>query len=110
MECGIVHAVAMGKPNSLDEAMDDERVNDVDDDDDDHEDDDDEIFAYLSLMVVRSLCDVPWPCMDFIVFDRIFGDAAKNQVACNLENTVFDAKRLICRKFADSIVQADIKC
>merc|ERR1719412_1977198 len=37
------------------------------------------------------------------------GDAAKNQVARNPENTVFDAKRLIGRKFADPIVQADIK-
>merc|ERR1711988_1020381 len=34
---------------------------------------------------------------------------AKNQVARNPENTVFDAKRLIGRKFADSVVQADIK-
>merc|ERR1711937_333410 len=32
-----------------------------------------------------------------------------NQVARNPENTVFDAKRLIGRKFADSVVQADIK-
>ena len=53
VECGIVHAVAMGKPTSLDEAMDDERVNDVDDDDDDHDDDDDGIFAYLCLMVAQ---------------------------------------------------------
>merc|ERR1712054_110101 len=37
------------------------------------------------------------------------GDAAKNQVARNPENTVFDAKRLIGRKFADPIVQSDIK-
>merc|ERR1712194_62504 len=37
------------------------------------------------------------------------GDAAKNQVARNPENTVFDAKRLIGRKFADTVVQSDIK-
>jgi L1 cell adhesion molecule like protein len=41
--------------------------------------------------------------------ERLIGDAAKNQVARNPENTVFDSKRLIGRKFNDSVVQADIK-
>merc|ERR1712031_124057 len=41
--------------------------------------------------------------------ERLIGDAAKNQVARNPENTVFDAKRLIGRKFQDATVQADIK-
>jgi len=41
--------------------------------------------------------------------ERLIGDAAKNQVAKNPVNTVFDAKRLIGRKFNDSIVQKDIK-
>jgi len=41
--------------------------------------------------------------------ERLIGDAAKNQVARNPENTVFDAKRLIGRKFADPIVQSDVK-
>merc|ERR1711871_1535195 len=45
----------------------------------------------------------------FTESERLIGDAAKNQVARNPENTVFDAKRLIGRKFADPIVQADIK-
>ena len=41
--------------------------------------------------------------------ERLIGDAAKNQVAMNPHNTVFDAKRLIGRKFSDAEVQADIK-
>jgi heat shock 70kDa protein 1/2/6/8 len=41
--------------------------------------------------------------------ERLIGDAAKNQVAMNPENTVFDAKRLIGRKFSESVVQADMK-
>jgi L1 cell adhesion molecule like protein len=41
--------------------------------------------------------------------ERLIGDAAKNQVAMNAANTVFDAKRLIGRKFGDSVVQSDLK-
>merc|ERR1712079_979239 len=41
--------------------------------------------------------------------ERLIGDPAKNQVAINPTNTVFDAKRLIGRKFDDSTVQADMK-
>jgi L1 cell adhesion molecule like protein len=41
--------------------------------------------------------------------ERLIGDAAKNQVAMNPANTVFDAKRLIGRKFSESTVQADMK-
>lgn len=41
--------------------------------------------------------------------ERLIGDAAKNQVARNPENTVFDAKRLIGRKFNDATVQSDMK-
>ncbi|XP_026450257.1 probable mediator of RNA polymerase II transcription subunit 37c [Papaver somniferum] len=41
--------------------------------------------------------------------ERLIGDAAKNQVAMNPINTVFDAKRLIGRKVSDSSVQADMK-
>jgi len=39
----------------------------------------------------------------------LIGDAAKNQVARNPENTVYDAKRLIGRKFSDSVVQGDMR-
>src|SRR5271170_3399501 len=48
----------------------------------------------------------------FVAFtdtERLIGDSAKNQVAMNPANTVFDAKRLIGRKFNDPEVQADMK-
>jgi L1 cell adhesion molecule like protein len=41
--------------------------------------------------------------------ERLIGDSAKNQCAMNPENTVFDAKRLIGRKYDDPIVQSDCK-
>jgi len=41
--------------------------------------------------------------------ERLIGDPAKNQVAINPTNTIFDAKRLIGRKFDDNCVQADMK-
>merc|ERR1712130_918696 len=41
--------------------------------------------------------------------ERLIGDPAKNQVAINPTNTIFDAKRLIGRKFDDSTVQSDMK-
>ncbi|XP_067654707.1 heat shock protein 70 B2-like [Haliotis asinina] len=41
--------------------------------------------------------------------ERLIGDAAKNQVALNPQNTVYDAKRLIGRQFQDSAVQKDMK-
>ena len=41
--------------------------------------------------------------------ERLIGDAAKNQVAMNPENTIFDAKRLIGRNYNDPNVQSDSK-
>eukprot|EP00028_Trichosphaerium_sp_Am-I-7-wt_P009382 CAMPEP_0168513644 /NCGR_PEP_ID=MMETSP0405-20121227/3606_1 /TAXON_ID=498012 /ORGANISM="Trichosphaerium sp, Strain Am-I-7 wt" /LENGTH=598 /DNA_ID=CAMNT_0008532557 /DNA_START=50 /DNA_END=1842 /DNA_ORIENTATION=- len=41
--------------------------------------------------------------------ERLVGDAAKNQGALNPENTVFDAKRLIGRRFDEPSVTADRK-
>ena len=41
--------------------------------------------------------------------ERLIGDAAKNQLTTNPENTVFDAKRLIGRNWGDPTVQKDIK-
>eukprot|EP00276_Gloeochaete_wittrockiana_P006938 CAMPEP_0184666722 /NCGR_PEP_ID=MMETSP0308-20130426/63268_1 /TAXON_ID=38269 /ORGANISM="Gloeochaete witrockiana, Strain SAG 46.84" /LENGTH=146 /DNA_ID=CAMNT_0027111451 /DNA_START=107 /DNA_END=544 /DNA_ORIENTATION=+ len=40
---------------------------------------------------------------------RLIGDSAKNQVAMNPENTIFNVKRLIGRKFSDPVVQRDLK-
>ena len=41
--------------------------------------------------------------------ERLTGDAAKNQVARNPSNTIFDSQRLIGRHFDDSVVQSDMK-
>merc|ERR1712188_173052 len=41
--------------------------------------------------------------------ERLIGDAAKNQCAMNPINTIFDAKRLIGRKYTDPVVQSDMK-
>jgi Hsp70 protein len=41
--------------------------------------------------------------------ERLIGDAAKNQVAMNPRNTVFDAKRLIGRHFSEPVVQEDMR-
>lgn len=41
--------------------------------------------------------------------ERLIGDPAKNQCALNPSNTVFDAKRLIGRRFDDPVVQDDLK-
>ncbi len=41
--------------------------------------------------------------------ERLIGDSAKNQVNSNPTNTVFDAKRLIGRKFSDATVKEDMK-
>ena len=41
--------------------------------------------------------------------ERLVGDAAKNQVSMNPSNTVFDAKRLIGRRFDEQTVQSDMK-
>ncbi|KAF7281895.1 hypothetical protein GWI33_004095 [Rhynchophorus ferrugineus] len=45
----------------------------------------------------------------FTETERLIGDAAKNQVAMNPNNTVFDAKRLIGRKFDDPKIQQDMR-
>lgn len=41
--------------------------------------------------------------------ERLIGDAAKNQLTSNPENTVFDAKRLIGRIWGDTSVRQDVK-
>jgi L1 cell adhesion molecule like protein len=41
--------------------------------------------------------------------ERLVGDAAKNQAAMNPKNTIFDAKRLIGRKYSDATVKSDMR-
>ena len=41
--------------------------------------------------------------------ERLIGQSAKNQAGSNPKNTIFDAKRLIGRKYSDSTTQSDIK-
>ncbi len=41
--------------------------------------------------------------------ERLLGDAAKNQVAMNPNNTIFDAKRFIGRKYSDPEIQSNLK-
>ena len=45
----------------------------------------------------------------FTESERLVGDAAKNQAAANPTNTVFDAKRLIGKKFSEESIQSDMK-
>ncbi|CAL5191500.1 unnamed protein product [Lathyrus oleraceus] len=47
-------------------------------------------------------------CVAFTNTQRLIGDAAKNQASSNPTNTVFDVKRLIGRKYTDSVIQNDI--
>ena len=44
----------------------------------------------------------------FTPTEKLVGDAAKNQIGANPSNTIFDAKRLIGRDYADAGVQADL--
>jgi len=41
--------------------------------------------------------------------ERLIGEAAKNQATINPENTIFDVKRLIGRRFEEAEVQRDMK-
>ncbi|KAF3001259.1 Heat shock protein ssb1 [Curvularia kusanoi] len=47
--------------------------------------------------------------VSFTSEERLIGEAAKNQAAMNPENTVFDVKRLIGRRFDDETVKKDIQ-
>ncbi|XP_058756804.1 heat shock 70 kDa protein 4-like [Vicia villosa] len=48
-------------------------------------------------------------CVAFTNTQRLTGNAAKNQASSNPANTVFDAKRLIGRKYSDSVIQNDLQ-
>ncbi|KAL7615704.1 hypothetical protein Lser_V15G03413 [Lactuca serriola] len=48
-------------------------------------------------------------CVAFTDFGRLIGEGAKNQIAMNPTNTIYDAKRMIGRRFNDTKLQEDIK-
>ncbi|XP_074270403.1 heat shock 70 kDa protein 18-like [Silene latifolia] len=48
-------------------------------------------------------------CVAFTQHQRLIGEGAINQASLNPTNTIFDAKRLIGRKFNDQVVQDDMK-
>ncbi|XP_023745420.1 heat shock cognate 70 kDa protein [Lactuca sativa] len=48
-------------------------------------------------------------CVAFTNCGRLIGEGAKNQTAMNPTNTIYDAKRLIGRRFNDAKLQEDIK-
>ena len=65
------------------------------------------IFSLLSTQLLKGNRTTP----SYVAFndtERLIGEAAKNQVSMNASNTVFDAKRLIGRKFTDESVKADM--
>lgn len=67
-------------------------------------------FPVLAIATIQDQGNRTTPSyVAFTDSERLIGDAAKNQVAMNPHNTVFDAKRLIGRKFADAEVQSDMK-
>ncbi|KAM1162266.1 hypothetical protein PS2_001271 [Malus domestica] len=48
-------------------------------------------------------------CVAFTETERFVGDSAINQIIRNPTNSIFDAKRLIGRRFSDATVQSDSK-
>ncbi|CAG8593583.1 23930_t:CDS:2, partial [Racocetra persica] len=61
-------------------------------------------------IIANDHCSLTTPSyVAFTDTGHLIGDAAKNQVAMNPYNTVFDAKRLIGRRFTDHEVQSDMK-
>ncbi|MFO0089305.1 MAG: Hsp70 family protein [bacterium] len=47
-------------------------------------------------------------CVVFSEGERLIGEAAKNMVAVNPTNTIYESKRLIGHRFYDSVVQEDM--
>ncbi len=47
--------------------------------------------------------------VSFTPHERLIGEAAKNQITKNYKNTIYDAKRLIGRRFTDNSVQKDMQ-
>ena len=45
--------------------------------------------------------------VSFTTNGRLIGEASKNSITHNYKNTIYDAKRLIGRKFSEKVVQKD---
>lgn len=69
------------------------------------------VFQHGNVEIIRNAEDnLTTPsCVAFTETGRLFGDAAKNQAAMNATNTIFNAKRLIGRRFDDPVVQANME-
>ena len=65
------------------------------------------VITFLSCSDQKS--NIPNNKIQVVCTTGMIGDAAKNQAAMNPINTVFDAKRLIGRRFSDRQVQSDLK-
>ena len=55
------------------------------------------------------IVELRWQYVAYTDTERLVGDAAKVQVSLNPEGTIYDAKRLIGRRYDDKVVQADKK-
>ena len=47
--------------------------------------------------------------VSFTETEKLVGESAKNQYSMNIENTIYDAKRLMGYKFSDPILQKELK-